>query len=123
VYTLNDSRLRVKDTLAMFPNKRTNRSEYFTGPANLAGPKLPPLPVETCLDCEQDEYSTGGTPDVLAGEAHIVGWLLCEDKRILLSYADAIEHGRETVLLLSNGTALKVNALRPNGFVHCDPTN
>jgi hypothetical protein len=105
------------------PNNRSNRSEYFTGAAQLAVPKLAPLPVETCLDCEQDDCGTHGRSEVVGGDVHIVGWVLCQDKRILTAYADAIKHGRETVLVLSNGTALKVKALRPNGLVHCDPTN
>ena len=90
-----------------------NRSEYFTGPATLVAPKLPQVPVETCLDCEQEEHKPS---------PQIVGWVLLDDTRKLRAYAEAIGQG-QTVLLLSNGTSLKVTALASNGSIHCAPAN
>jgi hypothetical protein len=115
--------LRVGRTLAMlFPDLHRNRSEYFTGPAILACPTLPTISVQTCLDCVQDESSTTRIHDPSAETAHIVGWVLVEDAPVLISYADAIRQGCQTVLLLSNGTPLTVTSLDPNGTIQCDPT-
>jgi hypothetical protein len=107
----------------LFPDLHSNRSEYFTGPAILAGPRLPTISVQTCLDCVQDESSRSRTNELSEGAAQIVGWLLLEDASVLMWYADAIRQGCETVLLLGNGTGLKVTSLDPNGTIHCAPTN
>lgn len=90
-----------------------NHSEYFTGPATLVAPKLPQVLVQTCLDCEQEEHRPS---------TRIVGWVLLDDTRKLRAYAEAIAHG-QTVLVLSNGTNLKVTALTSSGNIHCAPAN
>jgi len=107
----------------LFPNVHRNRSEYFTGPAVLAGPRLPTISVQTCLDCVQDEPSRTRIHDVPAETARIVGWVLVEDAPVLISYADAIRQGCQAVLLLSNGTPLTVTSLGLNGTIECAPTN
>jgi NAD-dependent SIR2 family protein deacetylase len=91
-----------------------DRSEYLTGPARLVAPKLSEVPVETCLDCEQEEHRPS---------ARIVGWVLLDDTRKLKAYAEAIAQGGQTVLVLSNGTSLKVTALTSRGNICCAPTN
>lgn len=107
----------------LFPDLHRNRSEYFTGPAILAGPTLPTISVQTCLDCVQDESSRTRMNHVSDEAAHIVGWVLVEDAPVLMSYADAIRQGSETVLLLANGTPLRVTSLDPNGTIQCAPTD
>jgi hypothetical protein len=107
----------------LFPDFHTHRSEYFTGVAILAAPTLPTLSVQTCLDCVQDEFSRTRIHDVAAESAQIVGWLVVEDALVLMSYADAIRRGRQTALLLSNGTYLIVTSLDPNGRIECAPTD
>jgi len=106
----------------MFPELHSHRSEYFTGAATIAAPSLPTISVQTCLD-SVEEYSSTQKHDGADQSPQIVGWLLFEDTPILMSYADAIEQGRETVLLLSNGTLLRVTSLNRNGTIQCAASN
>jgi hypothetical protein len=84
----------------LFPRNDTTRSEFFTGAAKLVADSLP----------QQNEHTD---------QAAVVGWVLFEDTPTLMSYAHLIEQGNEALLILSNGTALKVMALWPNGLVRC----
>jgi sensor domain CHASE-containing protein len=107
----------------LYPDFHANRSEYFTGSAILAGARLPTISVQTCLDYVHDEASRTRIQGTSAEAANIVGWVLLEDDPVLISYADVIRQGGDAVLLLANGTTLKVKFLDPNGTIQCALTN